>query len=373
MSDFFLADDLSGALDAAAAFHHAGRRVRILLRADAWQPPESDEVIAITTETRNASPVDAATTVRRVLEKAQTLGARLRYKKIDSTLRGPVAAELEAIMDMLPDARVLFAPANPAVGRTVQNGVLRVNGVPVADTPFGQDPGSPLRTSNVREILGAVATTRVSIPDTTVAADLVSSVATMNAMPGRWIGVGSGALAVVVARADANPRGPHPAAKLPAIPSSAVLMVGGSAHPLNRQQAQVLCRHHKLPLHELSFDNPTVAGAVTAAALRKNGGAVLQVPVARTTRTAPAEAVADAVVLAVKESGARRVFMTGGETAFAVCRRLGVEALVFVSEIESGLTLSLGTSNVGPLLVAVKPGGFGDKMTWLRAWTGLRR
>ena len=29
MSDYFLADDLSGALDAAAAFHHAGRRVMV--------------------------------------------------------------------------------------------------------------------------------------------------------------------------------------------------------------------------------------------------------------------------------------------------------------------------------------------------------
>ena len=54
MRDYLLADDLSGALDAAAAFHRAGRRVRVVWSHEAWDAAAPDTFIAYTTETRNA-------------------------------------------------------------------------------------------------------------------------------------------------------------------------------------------------------------------------------------------------------------------------------------------------------------------------------
>ena len=121
MKEYFLADDLSGALDAAAAFHHAGRRVRIMLSADHWSADEG-LVIGVTTETRNATPQWAAAVVERAIARGQEQGARLVYKKIDSTLRGPVAAEIGALGRRMPGTRILFTPANPGVGRTVRDG-----------------------------------------------------------------------------------------------------------------------------------------------------------------------------------------------------------------------------------------------------------
>src|SRR5262245_34515428 len=119
--DFFVADDLSGALDAAGAFHRAGRRVKIVLSLEAWRgEADPEEVVAVTTETRNARPAEAAAAVARAIEHGRARGGRLVYKKIDSTLRGPVAAELGALAAAMPEARILFAPANPAVGRTVR-------------------------------------------------------------------------------------------------------------------------------------------------------------------------------------------------------------------------------------------------------------
>ena len=128
MSDYFIADDLSGALDAAAAFHAAGWTVTVALSEAAWPAGGFGEIVAYTTETRNAAPAEAATRVARAIAQGRARGGRLLYKKIDSTLRGPVAAELAAMLRLLPGTRVLFAPANPAVGRTVRDGVLRVHG-----------------------------------------------------------------------------------------------------------------------------------------------------------------------------------------------------------------------------------------------------
>src|SRR5687768_16798402 len=115
MSDYILADDLSGALDASAAFHHAGRPVTIVLSPDAWPQTSKDDVVAITTETRNASSIAATDAVTAVIAAGHARGARLLYKKIDSTLRGPIAAEVAAVAASMPQARILFCPANPKV------------------------------------------------------------------------------------------------------------------------------------------------------------------------------------------------------------------------------------------------------------------
>lgn len=370
MNDFFLADDLSGALDAGAAFWRIGRRVRIGLTAAPLAPTAADQILGLTTETRNAPPAEAAEVVRRVVSAAQAQGGRLVYKKIDSTLRGPVAAELQVLQEMLPGFRLLFAPANPKVGRTVRDGVLLVNGVPVAATEFARDPASPLRDSAIPRLLGAAATPRVVIPDTLTDADLAEAVRRMDAGDGPWVGVGSGALAQAIAERLGAVGSPTP---LPVtVPRTPLLMIGGSAHPLNREQAVRLARTHGIGLHEVPFG--AGAGAVRSAvdSLRGAPGAILMLPTERTAPEVALRHIVDAAEVVVRDGGVRRIFATGGETASALAGRLGLRELAFVAEIEPGLSLSVGEGGSAAVLLAIKPGGFGDAHTWLRAWERLR-
>jgi D-threonate/D-erythronate kinase len=246
MIDYLLADDLSGALDAAAAFHRAGRPVTVALNLDAWPDVAPGGVVAVTTETRNAPAHVAAATVMRAIAYATSRGGRLVYKKIDSTLRGAVEAELRAVMEALPETRVLFSPANPAVGRTVRGGMLLVHGVPVADTEFGRDPVSPVQTSDIVRLLGGIAGARLSIPDVIDDADLVAAVTAMDREPGRWIGVGSGGLARPVAVRFASAQAPRSSLRNDADARfggaddallERTLFLCGSAHRQNRIQA----------------------------------------------------------------------------------------------------------------------------------------
>ena len=373
VNDYFLADDLSGALDAAAAFHRVGRAVRVAWSDAGVAAAGPGEVVAMTTETRNAVPEMAAATVTSVLSSLRRRGGRLLYKKIDSTMRGPVAAELAAVMAAFPGARILFAPANPRVGRTIQNGVLLVHGVPVAETDFGRDPASPLRQSAVRDILGAVAGPRVSIPDILHDSDLERAIAMMDAEPGEWVAVGSGALAVPMARrgltmgssaATANP--------VPPPPNPAVAMLGGSAHPLNRRQAELLARRYNVSAFELPVDQPTSVRAAAREAIERDGAVIVQSPARRIPPGVALELMAGAGAALIIEGGVRRVFVTGGEMAFALCARIGVTSLAFLAEIEPGLSLSVTSLSGETLLIAVKPGGFGDEATWVRAFDALR-
>ena len=189
MSEWFLADDLSGALDAGAAFHAAGRRVRLVEATDDWWPGTDGEIVGVNTESRNLPPAEAAARIGAVLAHAAARGARLVFKKIDSTLRGPVAAELAAVRQHLPGHRILLCPANPAAGRTVEQGQLLVRGVPLLATDFARDPTAPVREGNLGRLAGTAA--ELVIADARSEGDLETAIAAVAAPQGPWLAVGS--------------------------------------------------------------------------------------------------------------------------------------------------------------------------------------
>ena len=359
MKEFFLADDLSGALDAGAAFFRTGRRVRTVLDGelpDAW----TGEVVALTTETRNVSANVAGKKVREVLERARARGARLLFKKIDSTMRGPVAAELGALLAAMPDVRVLFSPANPAAGRTVRDGVLYVRGVPVNETEFGRDPVWPVRASGLKESLGEAMGERVTIADAETQEDLERAVARMREKGEAWVAVGSGALAVAVA----GKRIRREEAK--ALPAGPGLVVCGSGHPLNRIQAERLRSERGVSVQEVRLHGGGVAPPGELGA-----GGVLMVEAARGESAAALRAIVGAAKEAIDRGGVRKIFVTGGETAFALGRELGVRELELWEEIETGVCGCEAERRGEKMWIAVKPGGFGNEETWVKVWDWL--
>lgn len=394
MGDFFIADDLSGALDAGAAFHRAGWQVDVRLeRIDESPVPAEGSfangnvggiraaIAGFTTETRNAAPAAAAARVATLLARAAAAGGRLRFKKIDSTLRGPVAAEVAALLDALPDFRVLFAPANPEAGRMVRAGVLRVHGVPVAETEFGRDPVNPVRESVVARLLAGLPASRIVIPDAESTADFVRAVDAMEAAAEPWVGVGSGALAAVVAaRVDAapldssssvaSPIAAHATAGGPPAPGP-TLVICGSAHPVNIVQAAELERTRGVRCHVLAPAAPGTVRETLVRALRNGGGAAVRLPAERADSAAALSALAELAVYAVSVGNVRRILMTGGETAYAIARGCGFTALRVRAEIEPGMSLATTTRHGQPALIAVKNGAFGDDASWVRAWDAL--
>src|SRR5262245_23419881 len=106
-----LADDLTGACDTAVQFVREGWRTEVQVR-----PRQTHaEVIAVNTSSRALTPAGAATAVRDAVGQLRTAGITRLYKKIDSTLRGQIGAELEAALDCWsPAAFAIVCPAFPA-------------------------------------------------------------------------------------------------------------------------------------------------------------------------------------------------------------------------------------------------------------------
>src|SRR5207248_5670105 len=139
-----------GALEVGAKFSAAGLHTVVSAKPVKGSPAT---VLVYDTETRHRSPRDAGQEVRRFVLETDCACPRLIYKKTDSTFRGNIAAEVSALAELYPAWRIGYAPAYPALGRSVKNGALYVEGLAVEQTAFARDALNPIRTSSVLAML----------------------------------------------------------------------------------------------------------------------------------------------------------------------------------------------------------------------------
>ncbi|MBS4759435.1 MAG: four-carbon acid sugar kinase family protein [Clostridium sp.] len=150
-----IADDLTGADDTALQFHLRGANTQILLDYNILPENKSNtQVWAIPTETRNT---DAPTAYEKVKQAARVLLENLNveyfYKKMDSTLRGHVAVEALAMLDVLDWDAAVIIPAFPQEGRTTVGGYHLLKGIPIERTELARDPRFPIYESHIPTIL----------------------------------------------------------------------------------------------------------------------------------------------------------------------------------------------------------------------------
>ncbi len=151
-----IADDLTGANDTGVHFLSENESVEVLI--DAQQHLDSSfsvdaDTLVINTSTRNVTPEESAVQVAGYLKTWLPYSPREIYKKIDSTLRGNIGSEIDALMTTSQFRIACVAPAVPRNGRTTVDGICYVHGVPLDETEFAKDPFSPVESSDIREII----------------------------------------------------------------------------------------------------------------------------------------------------------------------------------------------------------------------------
>jgi len=152
-SIIIIADDLTGANDTGVQFARQGLHTEILLEGTALPP--TLEAIAVVVDTNSrAIPADVAySRVREVTEQAHRAGFQHYYKKLDSTLRGNIGVELTAILNVGLHDFALVMPAFPKTGRTTIGGYHLLQGIPLSTTEIAKDPKSPVLETYLPELL----------------------------------------------------------------------------------------------------------------------------------------------------------------------------------------------------------------------------
>lgn len=162
LSVLVVADDLTGANATGAMFRRLGLHTRTVRGPDALADlvqPDLD-VLVLSTNSRQLTAHEAAETVTSALEAVgRHAGPRVLVKRVDTTLRGPLAAELLALLNhrrSVKDAVVALAvPAYPTAGRTTVGGIHLVDGQPLQRTAAARDPLTPVVSSRVSTLLTA--------------------------------------------------------------------------------------------------------------------------------------------------------------------------------------------------------------------------
>jgi uncharacterized protein YgbK (DUF1537 family) len=331
-----VADDLTGAADAAAAFAARGMRTEVVFGSSVAATLNA-EVVALNTGTRDLDPETLEAGLAGAFHglPAETIV----FKKIDSVFRGNTFAEIALTVRRFAGRPCLLAPAFPATGRIARAGallvahpkqriavfeVLRAAGVALSLVPAGLSADELQRALAECWRRGELACC-----DAEMQGDLQAVTAAARALSDSVVWIGSAGLAHALAArlpGSASPQKGERAGK-----GTYVLCFVGSDHPITVRQVESVRALHAP--HLLVVDVPR--GGITADGLR-----------ASITGYEPPQIAC--------------LFMTGGDTAAFVCAALGITSLRVVREFAAGIpeAVAVGGSFEGvPLLL--KSGGFG--------------
>ncbi len=149
-----LADDLTGAMDAGVQLLNEGYTVKVSLDPSQLSDLSAGtDILIVDSESRNVSPNEAAHLIKQSVTELSGTDCNLVYKKVDSTLRGNIGAELSAVFEVYDADCILFVPALPFNHRTTVGGIHYVGGVRLQDTELARDPFAPIYTSNISELI----------------------------------------------------------------------------------------------------------------------------------------------------------------------------------------------------------------------------
>lgn len=342
-----IADDLTGACDAAAPFAILSGNVRVYLSAVPPNDP-TETTWAISSESRELPPSEADRQISRI---AESLPEDIEvFKKIDSVFRGNTAVEIAAALRSFSFDLAVICPAYPALSRTIINGSLTINDAGGKRTlslldllavhrPYQLPTGLSIDTMAVRLSQQLRQVHPVILCDAVEQTDLIKLAHATKSLQKRVLWIGSGGLAHAIASI-------LPALQIPLRPSrrpGPTVFFIGSSHPVTMAQVDHLKR---------------ATGISESSTLSmRDSTADLLLPVCSETTEAE---IRDALQHLTPQS-IGCLFMTGGETASQLCRTLRIETLLLTHEIAPGVPAGIAEGGAfDGVPVILKSGGFGS-------------
>ena len=380
-----LADDLTGANDSGVTFARKGLRTVAAMTPGPLPPAD---VWVVSSASRGMPPEQAAERVRDLLGGLLS-GLPVHelpkiYKKIDSALRGNPAEELAALMAVTGARRAMVCSALPAQERGVLDGRVYWRGQPLAQTEFRHqirsddlmelfrpaEQAAPLRLLGMESVRQGPAacvqemsrhSAGIWIADSFSEGNLQTLVRAAQSANIQVL-CGSAGLAGALA---ANIQGSIPTSSLPQGAQPWLAVVGSTSPAAAAQVSAAMAAGARLLA-------PTAQDAANAN-LFHDASSPSQDCILSLTNLGEDSNTVDAYLNHlvrdwVQTNQPGGLFLTGGDTAAAVCAALGGRLIQLEGEVEAGVPW--GRLLDGPhagLTVITKAGSFGHPETLARA------
>jgi len=283
-----VADDLTGATTTGVLLARSKARTAVYFNEEAAQKAEgTDELdaILISSNSRPLPANEAYDKVKSATTALKNMGVKYFSKRIDTTLRGGVGVEVDAMLDKVgEDAVAVVVPAMPQSRRILVGGYSVIDGVALINTPVAQDVRTPVKENYIPRLLSGQTRRKVGL--VTLDKVLEGEEAVKKALAGiradgcevivcdgitledvETVAKACIALKWNVVAVDPGPFTSKLAfyrdlikAEEPNLPPEAdetgktVLIAAGSATPVTKKQMEVLCkdtRHMRIPVEPI--------------------------------------------------------------------------------------------------------------------------
>lgn len=408
-----IADDLTGSADSAVQFASASMATAVVMPETKIPESNNLDVIVIDSESRDIDDKIAYKEVSAACRKVLSLNKDiLLYKKVDSTLRGNIGAELQAVFDEFKPKIIIFSPAFIPSKRTTVNGVQLLDGVRLEETELAGIPKSPVTTSDIKTIIKKQSALKCSnlyidvlnkgvdeirqkinqaiadevkilICDATEPEHQEQLVQACDSINQQVVFSGSAGLALALSRRYASSQ---KNALKPISGVSKILVLAGSISQTTRRQTVELLNNYDCELirtnPELTVSSPKESAKDCSQkikdALAKSDIVVVcaafeESDVQRTAKEGErlgisffeiGEIMASCMSDIMRECAELfdAYVLTGGDTAIHACKACNAGMLEIIEEVQSGIPLTkILTGNLKDRYLVTKAGAFGNE------------
>ena len=152
-----IADDLTGATTTGVLLARSGAKTTVFFNVEAAKTninSSSLDAILIRSNTRALPPDEAYEKVSEAIKTLQSMNVSFFSKRIDTTMRGGIGVEIDAMLDYMVEGPVaLVVPAMPQSKRILVGGYSIIDSVALVDTPVAQDVRTPVLENYIPKLL----------------------------------------------------------------------------------------------------------------------------------------------------------------------------------------------------------------------------
>ncbi|MCB0648712.1 MAG: four-carbon acid sugar kinase family protein [Saprospiraceae bacterium] len=359
-----IADDFTGAAEMAGIAHSSG--LKVVLQNKTFEFETDCDVLVIDADTRSKSEKEACQIITSLCQKlvsSENLnGEWMVFKKTDSVFRGHFSAELEVMSDLLAFNRILALPANPSMGRTIQNGQYFIGDKPLHLSSFADDPDFTKKDSNVSTLLdwkGSLPHIHLAIEDELPEIPAIFTVDILtiydiekrleSAKPGDLVCGSGDAFRAFISKLHDQQK-----PKYQPLFCDYLLILNGSTHD-NSEEKQTI-KSHDIPI--IYWKEIKEAQTFVPQYLAEKKAAIYTSNQQEEEYDYDLKTFAKSIVSMVNElKGALHLVIIGGATARSIMDELHFSCFEVVEEVSSGVvTMSPKTNQ--KIFITTKPGSY---------------
>lgn len=365
-----IADDFTGANDVALQLSKYGIKIESLIELK-----EIPEYFVYSTETRNSVEAEARNKVNRTYELLKERKIDKLYKKIDSTLRGNVKAEVEELLKYLEkDEKIAVVLPFPKIGRIVKGGKLWVNGVELKDTEFAKDPVWKLQSSEILDYFCGELITKNELEEESIEKKLketnekilIFEAETDNDLNNiskllikmkldKYMVASAGLMEFLLYNWGFR--------------KEKILIVSGSCNGINIDQTKLFIEEFHPSIYDYYIDKDEIKiseGEENIFMLRS-----IRSNEERSKKNSDIikKFIAEKAKEICEKENIKKIILSGGDISIAFMQEFDIRKLEIISEIETGI--AFGISDSWQLIM--KPGGYGSEKIYKKMYSFLKK